>query len=31
CFLAPVMMVDDRYFGKLTTESVTDIVKEYSN
>ena len=31
CFLAPVMMVDDRYFGKLTTETVTDIVKEYSN
>jgi NADH-quinone oxidoreductase subunit E len=31
CFLAPVMMVDDRYFGKLTTDSVTDIVKEYSN
>jgi NADH-quinone oxidoreductase subunit E len=31
CFLAPVMMVDDRYFGKLTTESVTDVVKEYSN
>ena len=31
CFLAPVMMVDDRYFGKLTTESVTDVVKEYTN
>ena len=31
CFLAPVMMVDDRYFGKLTTDTVTDIVKEYSN
>ncbi len=30
CFLAPVMMVDDRYFGKLTTDTVTDIVKEYS-
>jgi len=29
CFLAPVMMVDDRYFGKLTTDTVTDIVKEY--
>ncbi len=31
CFLAPVMMVDDRYFGKLTTDTVADIVKEYSN
>jgi NADH-quinone oxidoreductase subunit E len=31
CFLAPVMMVDDRYFGKLTTDTVTDIVKEYSS
>ena len=31
CFLAPVMMVDDRYFGKLTTDTVTDIVKGYSN
>jgi NADH:ubiquinone oxidoreductase subunit E len=31
CFLAPVMMVDDRYFGKLTTDTVLDIVKEYSN
>ncbi len=31
CFLAPVMMVDDRYFGKLTADTVTDIVKEYSN
>ncbi len=31
CFLAPVMMVDDRYFGKLTTETVTDIVEEYTN
>ncbi len=31
CFLAPVMMVDDRYFGKVTTDTVADIVKEYSN
>ncbi len=30
CFLAPVMMVDDRYFGKLTTDTVTDIVDRYS-
>ncbi len=30
CFLAPVMMVDDRYFGKLTTDTVTDIVDMYS-
>jgi len=30
CFLAPVMMVDDRYFGKLTVDTVTDIVDRYS-
>ena len=30
CFLAPVMMVDDRYFGKLTTDTVTDIVDRYT-
>lgn len=30
CFLAPVMMVDDRYFGKLTTDTVTEIVGGYS-
>ncbi len=30
CFLAPVMMVDERYFGKLTTDTVTDIVDMYS-
>jgi NADH-quinone oxidoreductase subunit E len=30
CFLAPVMMVDDRYFGKLTADTVTDIVDRYS-
>ena len=31
CFLAPVMMVDDRYFGKLTVDTVTDIVGGYTN
>ncbi|ODS33490.1 MAG: nuoE subunit of the NADH:ubiquinone oxidoreductase [Candidatus Scalindua rubra] len=31
CFLAPVMMVDDRYFGKLTAGRVTDIVDRYSS
>ncbi len=30
CFLAPVMMVDDRYFGKLTAGKVTGIVDRYS-
>ncbi|MEK6765828.1 MAG: NADH-quinone oxidoreductase subunit NuoE [Planctomycetota bacterium] len=30
CFLAPVMMVDDRYYGKLTTDTVMDIVDRYS-
>ena len=30
CFLAPVMMVDDRYFGKLTADTVTGIVDRYS-
>ena len=30
CFLAPVMMVDDKYFGKLTTDTVTDIVDRYT-
>ena len=30
CFLAPGMMVDDRYFGKLTTDTVTDIVDRYT-
>jgi len=30
CFLAPVMMVDDKYFGKLTTDTVMDIVGRYS-
>ncbi|MDR4496683.1 MAG: NAD(P)H-dependent oxidoreductase subunit E [Candidatus Scalindua sp.] len=31
CFLAPVMMVDERYFGKLTADKTSDIVREYSN
>jgi len=30
CFLAPVMMVDERYFGKLTADNVTGIVDKYS-
>ena len=29
CFLAPVMMVDERYFGKLTADKTSDIVEEY--
>ncbi len=30
CFLAPVMMVDERYFGKLTADKASDIVQKYS-
>lgn len=30
CFLAPVMMVDEKYFGKLTTDTVAGIVDKYS-
>ena len=30
CFLAPVMMVDEKYFGKLTADNVTGIVDKYS-
>ena len=30
CFLAPVMMVDDRYFGKLNPDTVTGIVDKYT-
>ena len=30
CFLAPVMMIDERYFGKLTADKASDIVKKYS-
>lgn len=29
CFLAPVMMIDDRYYGKLTTEKTEAILKSY--
>lgn len=29
CFLAPVMMIDNDYFGELTPESVTKILDEY--
>ncbi|MDR4505386.1 MAG: NADH-quinone oxidoreductase subunit NuoE [Candidatus Scalindua sp.] len=31
CFLAPVMMVDERYYGKLTADKTSDIVGTYSN
>lgn len=29
CFLAPVMMIDDRYYGKLTVEKTETILKSY--
>ena len=29
CFLAPVMMIDDQYFGDLTPQRVTSIIKSY--
>lgn len=29
CFLAPVMMINDRYYGKLTNKTVQKILKEY--
>ncbi|MEB2308754.1 NADP-reducing hydrogenase subunit HndA [Candidatus Brocadiaceae bacterium B188] len=29
CFLAPVMMVNERYYGKLTTEKTEQILKSY--
>ncbi|MDR4507608.1 MAG: NADH-quinone oxidoreductase subunit NuoE [Candidatus Brocadiaceae bacterium] len=29
CFLAPVMMIDDRYYGKLTEEKTENILKNY--
>ena len=29
CFLAPVMMIDDRYYGKLTIEKTETILKRY--
>jgi NADH-quinone oxidoreductase subunit E len=30
CFLAPVMMIDEKYFGKLTADKASDIVQKYS-
>ena len=29
CFLAPVIMVDEQYFGKLTPQRVQNILEEY--
>lgn len=29
CFLAPVMMINDRYYGKLTVEKTETILKSY--
>ncbi|KKO20511.1 MAG: NADH-quinone oxidoreductase subunit NuoE [Candidatus Brocadia sp.] len=29
CFLAPVMMINERYYGKLTTEKTEQILKSY--
>ena len=29
CFLAPVMMIDNRYYGKLTSDKTEDILKGY--
>lgn len=31
CFLAPVMMIDDEYFGKLTPERVKTILRSYQD
>jgi len=31
CFLAPVIMVNERYFGKLTTKKIRDVLKEYED
>jgi NADH-quinone oxidoreductase E subunit len=31
CFLAPVIMINDRYFGKLTSKKIRDVLKEYEN
>jgi NADH-quinone oxidoreductase subunit E len=30
CFLAPVMMVDDDYYGNLTSDRVPEILKKYT-
>ena len=29
CFLAPVMMVNEKYYGKLTTKKIRDVVSQY--
>ncbi|MCK9217098.1 MAG: NAD(P)H-dependent oxidoreductase subunit E, partial [Firmicutes bacterium] len=29
CALAPVMVINDKYYGKLTSSMVRDILKEY--
>ncbi len=29
CFLAPVMMIDDEYFGNLTSNEISKIIKRY--
>ena len=29
CFLAPVMMINESYYGKLTTKKMQDILKQY--
>jgi len=31
CFLAPVLMIDDQYFGNLTTQKVTKILRSYGS
>lgn len=31
CFLAPVMMIGDKYYGKLTTAKVRKILKSYQS
>ncbi len=30
CFLAPVVMIDSDYYGKLTPKKVVDVLKKYS-
>jgi len=29
CFLAPVMMIDDQYFGRLTPRSVEKVIRDF--
>ncbi|MBD3184371.1 NADH-quinone oxidoreductase subunit NuoE [Candidatus Poribacteria bacterium] len=31
CFLSPVMMINDKYYGKLTPHKTEEILKEYQN